>query len=253
MTTKRKTYLNQMLQQIPQGAVVTSVWLKSLGISNDLQQYYKNNEWLQSIGTGAFSRYGDTPTIRGAVYALQKQLGSDVHFGAKSALMLHGFNHFVQLEGFQWFLFSSNKVLQPKWFVEYFKNKRYQWVKSDFLPAELGITDVHDVFSVQVSTPERAILEMLYLAPNIISLKETFQTLELLVNLRPKLMQELLENCSSIKVKRLFLYMAEKINHSWFTEIQVDKINIGSGKRIISKNGKLDKKYNIVIEDFGEI
>ena len=46
---------------------------------------------VQSIGTGAFSRYGDTPTIRGAVYALQKQLGSDVHFGAKSALMLHGF------------------------------------------------------------------------------------------------------------------------------------------------------------------
>ena len=47
--------------------------------------------------------------------------------------------------------------------------------------------------------------------------------------------------------------MAEKINHSWFTEIQVGKINIGSGKRIITKNGKLDKKYNIVIEDFGEI
>ena len=45
MTTKRKAYLNQMLQQIPQGAVVTSVWLRSLGISNDLQQYYKNNKW----------------------------------------------------------------------------------------------------------------------------------------------------------------------------------------------------------------
>ena len=177
MTTKRKTYLNQMLQQIHQGAVVTSVWLKSLGISNDLQQYYKNNEWLQSIGTGAFSRYGDTPTIRGAVYALQKQLGSDVHFGAKSALMFHGFNHFVQLDDFAWFLFSSTKVLQPKWVVTYFENIRYQWIKSDFLPSELGITDVSDVFSVKVSTPERAILEMLYLTPNTISLKEIYQTL----------------------------------------------------------------------------
>ena len=126
-------------------------------------------------------------------------------------------------------------------------------MKSDFLPSELGITDVRDVFSVKVSTPERAILEMLYLTPNTISLKETYQTLELLVNLRPKLMQELLENCSSVKVKRLFLYMAEKINHSWFSVIQTDKINIGSGKRIITKNGKLDTKYNIVIEDLGEI
>ena len=253
MTTKRGTYLNQMLQQIPQGTVVTSVWLKHLGISSNLQQYYKNNEWLQTVGTGAFARYGDTPTFRGAVYALQEQLGSDVHFGAKSALMFYGFNHFVQLEGFRWFLFSSTRVLKPKWFTEYFKHNNYQWVKSDFLPTGIGVNAVRDTFSVQVSEPERAILEMLYLTPDTISLRETYQTLELLVNLRPKLLQELLENCSSIKVKRLFLYMAEKINHAWFSALQTDKINIGLGKRTISKGGKLDKKYNIVIEEVGEI
>ena len=242
-----------MLQQIPQGTVVTSVWLKSLGISNDLQQYYKNNGWLQSLGTGAFSRYGDAPTLKGAVYALQKQLGSDVHFGAQSALTLHGFNHFVKAGNFSSFLFGSNKTLRPKWFADYFKNTNYRWVKSGFLPSEIGITTFGDVFTVNVSSPERAILEMLYLTPDIVSLREAYQTLELLVNLRPKLLQELLERCSSVKVKRLFLYMAEKINHAWFTALQVDNINLGLGKRTITKGGKFDKKYNIVIEELGEI
>lgn len=248
-----KTYLNQMLEQTPQGTVITSTWLKSIGISNDLQQSYKKNDWIYSIGYGAFVKYNDTPTFRGAVYTMQKQLASDVHFGAKSALMFQGINHFVQLDGFQWFLFSSYKTSQPKWFIEYFKNNKYQWIKTDFLPSNLGMTVYNDIFLVNVSTPERAILEMLYLAPNFISLKETYQTLELLVNLRPKLLQELLESCSSVKVKRLFLYMAEKIKHDWFTSLQIEKINLGSGKRIITKGGKLNTKYNIVIEELGEI
>ena len=252
MNIKIKTYLNQMLEQTPRGTVITSTWLKRLGISNSLQQSYRNNGWMYPIGYGAFVKYDDTPTFTGAVYTMQKQLGSDVHFGAKSALMFQGINHFVRLDGFQWFLFSSYKTPRPKWFIEYFRNK-YKWAKTDFLPANLGMTVYNDMFLVNISTPERAILEMLYLAPNFISLKETYQTLELLVNLRPKLLQELLEACSSIKVKRLFLYMAEKIKHDWFYALQIEKINLGSGKRIITKGGKLNTKYNIVIEELGEI
>ena len=47
--------------------------------------------------------------------------------------------------------------------------------------------------------------------------------------------------------------MAEKINHDWLKYIETDKIDIGKGKRVVSKNGKLDKKYNIVIENLEEI
>lgn len=253
MSVKVKTYLNQMLEQTPQGAVITSVWLKTLGISNSLQQSYRNNGWIYSIGNGAFVKYNDTPTLNGAVYTMQNQLALDVHFGAKSALVFHGMNHFIQLENFQNFLFSNNKIKQPKWFIEYFKHNNYQWIKTDFLPSKLGITVFNDVFPLNISTPERAILEMIYLSPDIISLKEVYQTLELLVNLRPKLLQELLESCSSIKVKRLFLYMAEKVNHDWFASLKIEAINLGSGKRIITKGGKLDTKYNIVIEELGEI
>ena len=47
--------------------------------------------------------------------------------------------------------------------------------------------------------------------------------------------------------------MAENILHEWFDYLNLSKINLGSGKRVISKGGKLDKKYNIVIEDLDSI
>jgi len=63
--------------------------------------------------------------------------------------------------------------------------------------------------------------------------------MEMLTTLRPKLIQQLFEVCTSVKVKRLFLYMAEKSKHPWFCAISLSKIDLGEGKRSIVKNGVL--------------
>ena len=70
---------------------------------------------------------------------------------------------------------------------------------------------------------------------------------------KPKEFQKLLENCSSIKVKRLFLYIAEKIGHSWFKRLDLTKINLGKGVREITKGGSYNSKYNIIIGNIEEI
>jgi hypothetical protein len=41
--------------------------------------------------------------------------------------------------------------------------------------------------------------------------------------------------------------MAEKSQHQWFKELELNKISLGSGKRVIVKNGVLDKKYQITV------
>lgn len=66
-------------------------------------------------------------------------------------------------------------------------------------------------------------------------------------NLRPKSVQELLENCSSIKVKRLFLYLAEKLKHPWLYFVDLFKVDLGSGKRSLVKNGVYVDKYKITV------
>jgi len=71
--------------------------------------------------------------------------------------------------------------------------------------------------------------------------------MEGLTNLRPKLLQELLERCTSIKVKRLFLYMADKAQHHWLTFIDQAKISLGEGDRSVVKAGIYVSKYRISV------
>ena len=84
-----------------------------------------------------------------------------------------------------------------------------------------------------------------------LDLKDSFETLERyfegLLNLRDSLVQKLLENCSSIKVKRVFLYMVDKLELPLMKYLNTRRIQLGQGKRVISENGKLDKTYSITV------
>lgn len=71
--------------------------------------------------------------------------------------------------------------------------------------------------------------------------------MENLNSLRPDMVQLLLEQCTSVKVKRLFMYMAEKAGHAWFQYIKTDNIDYGDGKRSIVKNGVYIPKYQITV------
>jgi hypothetical protein len=71
--------------------------------------------------------------------------------------------------------------------------------------------------------------------------------MEGLNNLRPSSIQNLLEKCTSVKVKRLFLYLADKVGHEWFSFINLDNFDLGSGKRSIVAGGVYVSKYQITV------
>lgn len=249
---QNETNLNRILQKIPYGTVVTASWLKKQGISGSLQHAYKKNEWLKSFETGAYIKLNDTVEMDGAIYALQNLLGLNFHVGGVSALSIHGINHNLSFNR-KTFIFGQGGEKLPRWFKAKYE-KDIDVTKTNFLPLKIGMENLDKKdFTIKISTNERAILEAIYLAPNQNSLNEIYQLLEIMSTLKPKLMQELLESCSNIKVKRVFLYMAEKLNYPWFKKLDISKINLGSGKRVIEKGGKLNKKYNIVIGNIEEI
>ncbi len=62
-------------------------------------------------------------------------------------------------------------------------------------------------------------------------------------------MQNLLENCKSIKSKRLLLCFAGLCEHQCFSRLNTQKIDLGSGIREITKGGKLNSKYNLVLPE----
>ena len=108
-------------------------------------------------------------------------------------------------------------------------------------------------FQILLSDPERAILELIEQAPRTVQLNECYQILDLMANLRPKLLNELLMYCTSVKVKRLFLLLAKDLNHQWFAKLDIQSFNLGSGCRVIDTGGSFNADFNIVIRPWRDI
>jgi len=238
MTTHKRTKLRKLIEVLQAGNVITVALLDKLGISNDLRKYYLESGWIEALGRGAYKKPNDNIEWQGAINAIQKQTNIQVHVGGLSALSLQGYSHYLRFSTESLQLFSPQRTKLPKWFLDYPWDVNIFHKQSSFLSNNLGYKEIEiKQIPVTISTPERAILECLYLAPQITDLVECYQLLEGLVNIRPKLIMELLVNCKSVKVKRLFLYMAEKANHQWFQFIQPSSIDLGKGKRMLTKKG----------------
>jgi hypothetical protein len=249
MSSNSESKINRLLKSVPSGTVILSSWLRQNGYSLDLQKRYRKSNWLESVGSGAMIRNGDHLTWEGALFALQHQLNLAIHPGATTALALLGKAHYLELSPKFATLFGPTAHKLPLWF------KNREWEQSiklhntDFLPARLGLVDVElKNFKLTVSGPARALMECLYLVPEHQSLLACHEVMEGLNNLRPAQVQELLESCNSIKVKRLFLYLAEKSGHEWLNLIQPERIDLGCGKRSIVKGGVYNSKFQITVD-----
>ncbi len=241
---KLKNLLNAWIPQ----TIATSAWLNGLGISRQLARHYTSHRWLDSVGTGAFKRPQETVAWFGAVYSLQNQLKLPVHAGALTAIAAHGLSHYLRMGRETVYLFSPSGIRLPTWFTARKWNNPIRHVKSGLLPDHLGLTKVaYGSIEITASMPERAILECLYLCPEKLGLLECYEITQGLMNLRPKVMQALLEACASIKVKRLFLYMADKANLPVMRHLDTGKIELGSGDRSLAANGVYNSKYRLVV------
>lgn len=248
MATNNTRKLKTLWEQHQPGTVVLASWLEKIGISRDLQQHYRKSGWLETVGTGAFKKPGDSVGWPGALYAMQTQGQLLIHAGALTALARHGLAHYVRTANEKVFLFSPPTTNLPAWFKNHQWENPIQQVKTSFLSETAGLCEYEEKsFRIRIATPERAMLECLYLTPASLEIAECYQIMEGLANLRPKLVQLLLEQCSSIKVKRLFLYMADKAQHAWLPWIDQTRINLGSGDRSLVSGGAYIANYRISV------
>lgn len=246
-TNSDKKLMSLLANHVPETVLLAS-WLEKNGISRELQQYYLKSGWLESLGSGAFKRPNENVKWFGALHSIQRQADMPVHVGGLTSLSLQGLAHYARLGNELLYLFSNHYVNLPKWFRDQEWGLKVKHVKTKILPISLGLIEFKEgAVTLQISSPERAIFECLYLTPNQFDIVECYQMLEGLSNLRPKVLQELLEKCSSIKVKRLLLFMASKANHQWLSFIDTTKIELGKGDRILVKGGVYISQHRISI------
>jgi hypothetical protein len=241
--------LNHLIATWPNGAVRTISALKKGDYSQALLHRYRQSGWLTSIGDNAVFRTGDEISVLSGLYALQEDLELNVHLGGRSALEFQGFAHYLRNERAELTLFGQEARL-PKWFVTYRWRQKVRYRASNLFPKDFseGLVAYRESgFQVQVSSPARAMSEYLSLVPGYASVEEGKELMAGLAALRPDKVQRLLEVCRSVKVKRLFLLLAEECRHAWVRRVAIDSIDLGVGPRNLTPGGKLHKKYRITV------
>lgn len=94
------TKVNRLWQQIPHGAVVTTAWLETHGISANHAAKLTEAGWLKRLGRGAYCRAGDPLTWESGVFALQAlsdPAAPPFWPGGQTALALQGFAHYLPM------------------------------------------------------------------------------------------------------------------------------------------------------------
>ncbi len=242
---------SRMLLTLRPGEVVIPDRLRALGISARLSTYLKNSGALSSLGVGAFVRGHEEPSFASAVQALTQQLKLPLHIGGRTALELQGVSQYLTIgSGQTAWIFSTKKAKLPLWFIKQPWGARPQLVQTKFLNQSITAnlrTVVVDGFEFPISRRELAILETIFLIGKSHHFEEVDELFEGLTTLDASVLQSLLESCQSIRVCRIFLFLAHKHAHPWLSGIDELKIELGRGKRAVVKGGKLDARYQITV------
>ncbi len=275
MTVQSGKKLNWLERELPEGLLVDAAWLEAHGYSRSLRSQYVAAGWLEQPTRGVYRRSRGSLSWEQVVISLQAVLHFPISVGGRTALDLQGYAHYLSQSPQVIQLYGDKKL--PGWVTKLTAVPKFKFhnrtrflpkieQQTDKLSISASVTDKSEStqsgalriirwgqwdWPLVISTPERAILELIDELPN----KETFHlvdvTMEGMVNVSPRRMQQLLEEATSIKVKRLFFFFADRHGHRWLGHIKRDKIDLGKGKRMLVKGGKLDPEYQITVpEDF---
>jgi len=244
MSTKLK-WLNDQLSKFE---LLLIQYLNQHDISRSHVQNYVKSGWLEIVASGVYKKPSQSISWSSALAALQFQQASSLHLAGLSSLAHQGVSHYLPMSS-ETIQFNSIKAIRlPKWLfsqhwqIEYKCSKVLDKVHEN----DLIVLTVNNQ-TVKASVIELAVLEVLEKVideSSFIFASELFQGL---LSLRPRKLQSLLERSPSVKVKRLFLFLAHYYQHPWLKRLDEKKLELGSGNRQMVKGGYVDRQYKITV------
>jgi hypothetical protein len=274
MAERNSSKLNRLHDLLEEGLLAPTWWLEEQGYSRALLSKYVESGWLVSPARGVYRRPGPPLKWQHAVASLQLLMGSFLHVGGRSALVHRGLGHYVQLSGQETIQLYGPETLPP-WvnkldlperfvvrndamFAGLRAHRNAQGAPVDFHGKALLSGDLGEIGLQQTawgawdwwlwySSDERAMFEVLQDVPARESIHEADVLMQGLGHLRPGRVSALLQTCASVKVKRLFLALAERHRHAWVPHLDLSGVDLGKGKRMLVPGGKLHPKYLITL------
>lgn len=272
MTAQKTQRLNHILSRLPAGFIADSAWLQAQGLSRSSIRDYATTGWLERVAPRVYRRpllqSGASVRWDVVILSVQRIMGYPVHVGGATALELGGYAHYVSAEGPTVIHLYGRGM--PPWLTRLPATARFDLHPTRlFDGSETGIEGrrydlrsgrTEDATSdmeadspwdwpLRVASPERAIMEMIDELPKHETFHQVDMVMEGLTSLRPRLLGRLLQECTSIKVKRVFLWYADRHRHSWHKHMHTIMLDLGKGKRQLVPGGRLDARYQITLPD----
>ena len=237
MATIKESKLKNLYTRLKTGAPLTSEDLAALSISADLAVHYVRAGWLSRLARGVYCRPNDTLALHPSLLLLQRKLDG-LHVGGKSALDWYGLRQYVsQQPVLQLYGWVAGRL--PEWFTERFPAEYHRKRLFDERPEALlhvGPFERRDG-APQVSSPERALLELLSEVGVRQPLQEARELVESTYSLRADVLSELLQRCTSVKTVRLCLQLGREGALPWVDKLDPVKLPTGSDRPWVSKSG----------------
>lgn len=213
MSTNSRPHLIKRVQtELPRGAPFDLAALAALGVSPQLAAHYVEAGWLLRLAQGVYAFPNEDHGLHGSLKFLQQRVPG-LHLGGKSALAIQGVRHNLRSRETA-VLWGDSRYSLPAWLTSrfparYVHARLFEWpdasLDSRTLGTPPGLPD-----GLRVSSPERAVLELLYEAGNRESLEESRNVFDGLRSPRKELLGQLLSCCTSVKAVRLFLTWARE-------------------------------------------
>lgn len=273
MSEQSEGKLKQLERLLPEGLLVDSAWLSAHDYYTSLRTKYVASGWLEQPARRVYRRPRGQLSWQQVVISLQTILDHRLAVGGRTALELQGYAHYLSQGGSKVYLHGPTKP--PNWLTALPLKEQFVYRNSvplfgrDLEDATFPALDrkhasIRDDRSFQdaglrslawgqwdwpltVSASERAILELLDELPDHESFHQVDVLMEGLSDLAPRRLQRLLVRCRSVKVKRLFFFFADRHRHAWLKHIERAAIDLGSGKRMLVKEGRYDPAYQITV------
>ena len=246
MDISTESKINRLLKSGQKGGLYFSGWLSQQGYSPQLIDRYRASGWLSALSRGVVYRTGSQLSAFGALASYNQQVEKDLRIAAHSALELWGFNHYVPM-GKPILVVGMDKKTAPQWMQSALFDREFLPFSSSLLSTSQAVRLRYQDWELPVSMPEQAFMECLLLATKRYDYMDLFYIMEQLTTLRPTVVQSLLEATQHYRIRRLFLYMAEKAGHSWFEDLDTARIDLGTHKLQLIKSGVYVSKYKMTV------